>query len=712
MKLKAEKLTQFLLRNKFIDESIQKGGIPGVSGCLEHTAILSQLITEAKRRKLDLVVTWLDIANAYGSIPHKLIILALRRAHVPEDVITLVSSYYEDVQIRFTAGSFTTAWHKVEKGIITGCTLSVILFALTMTLLIVSTKGEAKGPKTLSGQQQQNARLYMDDVTTTTETVTQTVHLLEEINRFFTFGRLAVKAEKCRILVIQKGAVRESTVKMAGEEITSIKRKPVKYLGKEYKYTLSDKEQIEDLSTRVKLEIRKIDCCPLAGRYKAWIAQHLLLPRLMWPLSIYSIPQTHIERFGQKLTTALKRWLGFPRSLSSDVMYARSAKLQLPFSSVGEEVKAARVRMKMTLETSKDPCIKGAAINLDSGRKWKVSEAVEQAKSRLRIEEIGGIPNRGREGLGLRHRQYYSKSTLRVQRTLIVNKVRTAEEERRQVKIAGLSKQGASLSWDVPQKVIKDHDLLTLPETRLQFMVKAVYDLLPTPSNKNKWFKTEENRCKLCLGIGTLSHILNGCPVALAQGRYTWRHNKVLEEIVKWIERRRKQVNQLPITKKSWIKFTKGGKPEKGGTQLPRECYLSSARDWKLMADLTSRLRIPESIVVTNLRPDMVLTSESTKQMGVVELTVPGEDRLEVSGELKKMKYEELHTGAEAGGWRVSIWTVEVGSRGFAYRSLAQLLKDMGVEGKEKKGIIRKVEDVAEHCSNRIWQWSNNPSRE
>ena len=89
-------------------------------------------------------------------------------------------------------------------------------------------------------------------------------------------------------------------------------------------------------------------------------------------------------------------------------------------------------------------------------------------------------------------------------------------------------------------------------------------------------------------------------------------------------------------------------------------------------------------------------------------MTVPGEDRLEVSGELKKTKYEELREGAEARGWRVTIWTVEVGSRGYAFRSLGQLLKDMGLHGKEKKNIIRKVEDVAENCSNRIWQWSNN----
>ena len=152
--MQADRLVTYTLANGYIDTSIQKGGVPAVSGCMEHTAILSQLIREAKAEKKDLAVVWLDIANAYGSIPHSLIQLALRRAHVPEEVCKLVELYYADMKIRFTTKDFTTDWQRVEKGIITGCTLSVILFALSMTMLAMSVKEEIKGPKTLSGQRQ------------------------------------------------------------------------------------------------------------------------------------------------------------------------------------------------------------------------------------------------------------------------------------------------------------------------------------------------------------------------------------------------------------------------------------------------------------------------------------------------------------------------------------------------------------------------------
>ena len=40
-----------MLSNDYIDITAQKGGIPGVSGCIEHTSVLTQIIKEAKENK-------------------------------------------------------------------------------------------------------------------------------------------------------------------------------------------------------------------------------------------------------------------------------------------------------------------------------------------------------------------------------------------------------------------------------------------------------------------------------------------------------------------------------------------------------------------------------------------------------------------------------------------------------------------------------------
>ena len=50
-----------------------------VPGCWEHLSMVWHALKEARTHKSTLATIWLDIANAYGSIPHKLIIFALGR---------------------------------------------------------------------------------------------------------------------------------------------------------------------------------------------------------------------------------------------------------------------------------------------------------------------------------------------------------------------------------------------------------------------------------------------------------------------------------------------------------------------------------------------------------------------------------------------------------------------------------------------------------
>ena len=235
---------------------------------------------------------------------------------------------------------------------------------------------------------------------------------------------------------------------------------------------------------------------------------------------------------------------------------------------------------------------------------------------------------------------------------MIVDTVREVEEDRRRVKMVSLAKQGAHTRWEVPEKKLSHREIISRSETSLKFLVKSVYDLLPTPSNKNRWFGTEET-CKLCGGNGTLAHILAGCKVALAQGRYKWRHDQILRLIAHAVDTKRMSHNKQPRTEEKKIQFVKEGE-KKTPMQKRLPCsYLDGANDWKLMVDLGGNLKFPRQVAITNQRPDMVLMSEGTKRIGLIELTVPSEERIEVSGELKRTKYAPLQEEGEANGWNV-----------------------------------------------------------
>ena len=122
--------------------------------------------------------------------------------------------------------------------------------------------------------------------------------------------------------------------------------------------------------------------------------------------------------------------------------------------------------------------------------------------------------------------------------------------------------------------------------------------------------------------------------------------------------------------------------------------------------DFEAQLKVPEEVAVTNLRPDMLLVSNSTKQMGIVELTVPSEERIEIAGELKRQKYDKIALDGKKNGWNIRIWAIEVGCKGFPAVSVSTFLKDIGYQGAKRKKTIDTIGKAAEQASHILWKCS------
>ena len=88
----SHRLTKFLLWNSYINTSVQNGRIGGMPGCLKYANIITQLLRETKENKGNLAVLLLDLANAYGSIPHKEVKKALKYITSPEKSATSSST--------------------------------------------------------------------------------------------------------------------------------------------------------------------------------------------------------------------------------------------------------------------------------------------------------------------------------------------------------------------------------------------------------------------------------------------------------------------------------------------------------------------------------------------------------------------------------------------------------------------------------------------
>ena len=93
------------------------------------------------------------------------------------------------------------------------------------------------------------------------------------------------------------------------------------------------------------------------------------------------------------------------------------------------------------------------------------------------------------------------------------------------------------VGWNVKKSLVKDPT--GTPIGSAFIYIAGSFDTLPTPINLNRWRYKADSKYSLCSSPhSTTLHILNPCPSALSQGRYTWRHDSCLHQILDFISLR------------------------------------------------------------------------------------------------------------------------------------------------------------------------------
>ncbi|KAK3753533.1 hypothetical protein RRG08_016548 [Elysia crispata] len=236
---------------------------------------------------------------------------------------------------------------------------------------------------------------------------------------------------------------------------------------------------------------------------------------------------------------------------------------------------------------------------------------------------------------------------------------------------------------------------------RISILIRSVYDLLPSNANLVRWRKKEDPTCPLCQGRQTTEHVLSSCKIALSQGRYTWRHNRVLQELAAIISTAKGETT-LPNTN-ALIFTTEGGakswhgRPVRTTNQI--KCLLDGCDDWDVSADLPEWDSHPSIIKETRLRPDIVIHSASTQQLIMVELTVPY--RMEEAHIYKREKYMNLTKELENAGYKAVVMPVEDQLAKWYSAGVSNPSRDEGMGS--NPGAVQKK--TGRHLGVMTWVW-------
>ena len=205
---------------------------------------------------------------------------------------------------------------------------------------------------------------------------------------------MALKASKSKTLVINDGKILEHCalsvcVSQNMQPIPSITQNPVRFLGRSISVALNDKESKESLIEALAKSLKLINNSKHRGVHKLWIMQHLLIPRLRWPLLIYEIPVSLVRKLEQKISTYIRKWLRLHNSTSNICLYSSLSPCLLPIKSLSSVAMSAKVSGHLLLRESNDPYVANADVKLKSG-KWNVAEAVSDAENHLDFKKILG----------------------------------------------------------------------------------------------------------------------------------------------------------------------------------------------------------------------------------------------------------------------------------------------------------------------------------
>lgn len=163
------------------------------------------------------------------------------------------------------------------------------------------------------------------------------------------------------------------------------------------------------------------------------------------------------------------------------------------------------------------------------------------------------------------------------------------------------SQQGARTRWDDAAEGKVTWAELWKVEPDL-FLVRAVCGVLPSPSNLHIWGEGETAACPLCSKHGAL-------PKPLGEGRHRWRHDRRIHQC-----RNRAGDEDSPLKTSHHLRQSRGRT-----TTFCENISRSTGLCKGLKADGERQLKFTQHIATTTLRPDVVLVSESTKLVSLLE---------------------------------------------------------------------------------------------
>jgi hypothetical protein len=548
----------------------QKGFIKKTNGCTEHGIILNELFHDARRNHKGLVITAIDFTNAFGSVPHELILSAMKQRNFPEWTRNIVQDMYTNASSFIELRGDTSKSIGWKKGVKQGCPLSPLLFNLCLEPLLQLVKRVNKDMGAYVDIDENTKienliQAYADDVALISERPEGIESMLKSLEIFTKWSKMEVNVKKCSTasyLLNDHGHRCSLTncFKFQNQDIPNLTlSQSLKYLGT----AVAARRNVKLHATISKFDemktlVRKIMGSPLLTVQKIDAIKTFVIPCFDFLMLNGDISKTRLDEldsFIRGQTNKLLKIPGLPvechhmswrdGGFSIPSLLDRSHLLSICSFAHMVLSKDTNIRTMTRAFIESERKFRHITIETDSTSyflNWKDGEgstgtasfinnarrATNQLNVHLQLE-----PNQ--LTIGNSEIELKTNSPAKIGRFLTQKIIRPALAQ----KVTTHPLKGASFPTlrknECSNKFLRN-TFTHRSNAFFRFAVAGRADSLPTPANIQKWYNLEEENCFRCNQNQrpTLAHILNSCSTNFRL--MTDRHNRIVRCVRRAIE--------------------------------------------------------------------------------------------------------------------------------------------------------------------------------
>ena len=362
------RIFEFLSQNRYAENNIQKGFTPKITGTIEHTAHMAHLIRHAKKHQRALVITLIDLKNAFGEVHHNLLNCILEYHHILTEMKSLISDLYTGFQTSVTTSSYSTPVIPIERGVLQGDCLSPLLFNMIFSTFINSIKSrstsnrefEQLGYRYSQHLSPRHWYQFPDDAAIITG---QQYENQIFITRWTKWANMIVRVDKCKTFGIQK--VNAATVQYSPKLVTNdAVILPVRmnegftYLGRVFDFNMDNDAHKTSLVEKCKRILEDIDRLPLHPKHKIQLYSKFLMSKINWDLTICDINITWVKQTLDLISSSfVRKWLEIPINGTLDIVTLSKEKFGLNVIKVSTKYLQCQTTKRNCLKKSPNPDI-------------------------------------------------------------------------------------------------------------------------------------------------------------------------------------------------------------------------------------------------------------------------------------------------------------------------------------------------------------------